>query len=522
MCGIYAHVRQSSIRPVPRDKMVHRGPDAFGIVHFESITLAHARLHVVGVPGTQPLTNADASTALVVNGEVYNHVSLCQRFGEPSRRQSDCDVLVPMLGAMQTEHLREIDGVFALVVATADGRWMAARDPIGVNPLYYATTSTGDLLFASERKMLSAPGVVVNEFPPGHAWRHTDAVPVRWFFPQYVDVPSVYTDPQSLKSRLEEAVRKRCTQADVEFGVLLSGGLDSTIVATVAQQMRKKNGLKPLQSFAIGLEGSPDLLYAAEVAAAIGTEHHSVHFTVDEGLAALPSVVRAIETVDVTSIRAATPMYLLAKYIRERTDVKMVLSGEGSDEIFGGYLYFHEAPTPAAFHEETVRKVQSLHRFDCKRANKALMAMGIECRVPFVDLDFLAYSMQLDPRLKMPTANRIEKYILRDAFRGEVIPSVLWRQKEQFSDGVGYGWVDAMQHHAAETQHPDCGGRSSAFAAPPASAEQAMIMAFFATHFSTTCCQHVPCEVWAVEWQQNVDPSGRASKAHHNTKNVTT
>ncbi len=512
MCGIYAHLNQTTARSVPRAQMEHRGKDAFGIVHFgDSITLAHARLHVVGVPGTQPLKNAAATTAVTVNGEIYNHASLRDTYGDLSRAcQSDCDVLIPLLGEdLDMGKLREIDGVFALVIATADGQWMAARDLVGVNPLYYATTSAGDLFFASERKMLNAPGLVVREFPPGHCWRHTDAGPVPWCVPAYIDAPPVDTDLEPLKGLLEEAVRKRC-MADVEFGVLLSGGLDSTIVATVAQKMRKKNGLKPLQSFSIGLEGSPDLLYAAEVAAAIGTEHHTVHFTVEEGLAALPSVVRAIESVDVTTTRASTPMYLLAKYIHENTDVKMVLSGEGADEVFGGYLYFHEAPSAAAFHAETVRKVKSLHRFDLKRGNKSLMAFGIECRVPFVDLDFLAYSMQLDPRLKRPTANRIEKYILRDAFRSEVIPSVLWRQKEQFSDGVGHQWIDSMKAKAAEPGLYTVAAED--FEAPPASAEQAMIMSFFTQHFTRE--QNVPCGMWAVEWQDDVDPSGRVAKVH--------
>ena len=500
MCGIYAHLRKS--KPLPPKYLHHRGPDNHGMVAFPDAVLAHTRLAIVGdATESQPFLAGD-NEALTINGEIYNHAVLRQEAAPyPFHTRSDCEVVLPLLRDGGIANIARLDGVFAFVYVK-DDRFIVARDAIGVVPLYYCVLPEGDVLVASERKAITGKNRSVQIFPPGHAFdgeRWT-----RWYRAPLAPFRASTPDKDVLRALLVSAIKKR-TMADVEYGVLLSGGLDSTIVATVASSLSKTR----LKSFSIGLEGSPDLDHARRVAKAIGTDHHEVHFTLEEGLAALPRVVRSIETVDVTTIRASTPMWLLAQYIRKHTDVKMVLSGEGADEALCGYLYFHESPTPEAAALESAAKVEALHRFDCQRANKSMMAHGIECRVPFLDLDVLDYVMRLPGAAKAPIRG-IEKHLLRRAFEGVIDDGVCWRQKEQFSDGVGYGWIDAMKALAdAYPVQPT----QNLFQEAPVSKEQAMIMHMFEKALPFECST-VPCDNWTPSWQKNKDPSGRASNAH--------
>ena len=468
MCGITAFVGKASTSPnverveAAARRLAHRGPDFCKSAVFGRSALGHARLAIVDPSsGAQPLVDDDGAVA--ANGEIYNHGEM--REGALSdyafRSSCDCEVLLPACARWTHDAPAALDGVFAFVWMSLDGaRFVAARDPVGVNPLYYAETAEG-WWFASERKAL--PDVRLDAFPPGHVLtetgelrRYHTACP--WGPPTIGPAPSFDAAAAELREALERAVAKRM-MADVEFGVLLSGGLDSSLVAALAQREAARRSLPPLKSFSIGLEGAPDLEAAREVAARIGTEHHEVHFTVEEGLAAIPEVVRAIETVDTTTVRASTPMLLLARWIRRHTAVKMVMSGEGADELLCGYLYFHLAPDPAAAAEESARKVRSLHMYDCQRANLATMAASIEARVPFLDLSVIRVAMQrARPEDKIPRARqadgaqgrRVEKALLREAFAGSELlpPSVLWRQKEQFGDGVGHSWIDSLRDHA--------------------------------------------------------------------------
>jgi len=440
----------------------HRGPDWSGVYTEPRCLLVHERLAIVDpAGGAQPLVSGDARLALAVNGEIYNHRELERGLKQPYEFQtgSDCEVI----NALYLEHgpagVALLNGIYAFALWDAQqGRYLIARDPLGVCPLYWGHDGDGRLWVASEMKALARHCHDVAVFPPGHvydsstgeltffherAWRDYDAVKGKT------------VTPQALREGFEQAVHRQL-MTDVPYGVLLSGGLDSSLVAACAARFarqrvedddRAEAWWPRLHSFAIGLQGSPDLAAAEVAAKALGTVHHGFTYRFEEGLDALPDVVRHVETYDVTTIRASTPMYLLARRIKAM-GVKMVLSGEGADEIFGGYLYFHKAPNARAFHEECVRKIGALHQFDCARANKAMMAWGVEARVPFLDLEFLDLAMGMDAQAKMAGLGRIEKAVLREAFEGVLPPEILWRQKEQFSDGVGYGWIDGLKAHA--------------------------------------------------------------------------
>ncbi len=527
-------------------RMRHRGPDWSGVYNDGQAILVHERLAIVGVDsGAQPLLSPDGLQVLAVNGEIYNHRALRARYEADYAFQthSDCEVILPLYRARGTDFLNELHGMFAFVLwdVTAQ-RWLLARDPIGIIPLYFGHDEHGTLYVASELKALSPVCVDAREFPPGHYWQSDDPEPTRYYQPGWRDIAAVSgstVDRAELRSALEAAVRSHL-MTDVPYGVLLSGGLDSSLVAAIAKKYaarrveedeRTEAWWPQLHSFAVGLDGSPDLRAAREVAAHIGTVHHELHFTVQEGIDALSDVVYHLETYDVTTIRASTPMYLMARRIRAM-GIKMVLSGEGSDELFGGYLYFHKAPDARALHEETVRKLDKLHLFDCLRANKAMAAWGVEARVPFLDREFIDVAMRVDPEHKLSgrQRGRIEKQFLREAFAGYLPDAVLWRQKEQFSDGVGYSWIDSLKAHA-EQQVTDQQLASARFRFPhntPQSKEAYLYRELFHRHFPQSWAAEcvpggpsVACSTAAaLEWDPSlksiVDPSGRAVQAVHN------
>ena len=469
MCSVLAILGLDPSEPIPRERVLalsrlqrHRGPDWSGVYTHERAVLAHNRLAIVDVEhGAQPLRSPDGSHVLAVNGEIYNHRELEAELKRPYdfRTRSDCEVILAFYAEQGSGFLDRLNGIFAFVLHDADAdRYIVARDHMGIVPLYTGHDDEGRFYVASEMKALTPVCRTVSEFPPGHVLDSADGTPRRYYRRPWRSHTNATADPDptTIRDALEAAVHRQL-MSDVPYGVLLSGGLDSSIIAAVAQRYarhriedddRTEAWWPRLHSFCIGLEGSPDLAAARLVANHIGTVHHQFQFTVQEGLDALSDVIHHLETFDVTTVRAATPMYLMARRIRT-LGVKMVLSGEGADEIFGGYLYFHRAPDPRAFHEETVRKLDRLHQFDCLRANKATAAWGVEARVPFLDKEFLDVAMSIDPAAKM-TAGGIEKRILREAFADYLPDTVLWRQKEQFSDGVGYSWIDALKEHAAE------------------------------------------------------------------------
>ena len=532
-------------------RMRHRGPDWSGIYDDDRAILVHERLAIVGVDsGAQPLRSPDGALVLAVNGEIYNHRELRAEFERDFAFQthSDCEVILPLYttGSDVTAvsaWLNRLEGMFAFVLwDAANGTWLIARDPIGIIPLYYGHDAHGNLHVASELKALAGICSAVQEFPPGHFWRSGDAEPSRYYTPrwrEYAAVAGAESDRAKLRQAFEASVRSHM-MSDVPYGVLLSGGLDSSLVAAIAKKYaarrvddenRSEAWWPQLHSFAIGLRESPDLKAAREVAAHIGTVHHELIFTVQEGIDALADVVYHLETYDVTTIRASTPMYLMARRIRAM-GLKMVLSGEGSDEIFGGYLYFHKAPNAQALHEETVRKLDALHLFDCLRANKSMAAWGVEARVPFLDRGFIDVAMNLDPEVKLSgkARGRIEKQFLREAFAGYLPDSVLWRQKEQFSDGVGYSWIDSLKAHAAQ-QVNDQELESARFRFPyntPLTKEAYFYRTLFERHFPqpwaaqcvpggpSVACSTAAALEWDASLKNVVDPSGRAVQSVHN------
>ena len=523
----------------------HRGPDWSGVYSDAGAVLAHERLAIVDVNnGAQPLVSSDGHQVLAVNGEIYNHRELRQRLasGYPFRTDSDCEVILPLYRAQGTTFLNELEGMFAFALwdkATAD--WLIARDPIGIIPLYTGRDADGALYVASELKALRDVCVSVEEFPPGSFQTRTMATPERYYQPDWRSFDVVEHGPAdagAIRASLERAVHSHL-MTDVPYGVLLSGGLDSSLIAALTARFaarrvedddRSEAWWPRLHTFSIGLDGSPDLAAARTVAASLGTAHHEFHFTVQEGLDALSDVVYHIETYDVTTIRASTPMYLLARRIRAM-GIKMVLSGEGADEIFGGYLYFHMAPDDREFHDELVRKLDALHSYDCLRANKSMLAWGVEARVPFLDRVFLDAAMHTAPSAKRPANGRIEKHILREAARGLLPDEILWRQKEQFSDGVGYGWIDSLKVHA-DTQVSDA---QMAMAAqryainPPSSKEAFFYRTLFEKHFPgdhaarlvpggpSIACSTPTAYRWSQEFADKADPSGRAIARIHQT-----
>jgi asparagine synthase (glutamine-hydrolysing) len=521
----------------------HRGPDWSGIWSSDRAVLAHERLAIVDVMhGAQPLLSPDATRVLAVNGEIYNHRELRAALSTPYEfsTDSDCEVILALYRDHGADFVAELNGIFAFVLydAAAD-RYLIARDHLGIVPLYTGRDEHGNLYVASEMKALVPVCRTIQEFPAGHLLDSAEGTPRRYYhraWREYESVAGAPAQPSAIRQSLEDAVRRQL-MCDVPYGVLLSGGLDSSIIAATAARFAERrvedDGRSPawwprLHSFAIGLHDSPDLAAAREVAMHIGSVHHEFNFTVQDGIDALPDVIHHLETYDVTTIRAATPMYLMARRIRAM-GIKMVLSGEGADEIFGGYLYFHRAPDPRSFHEETVRKLDRLHLYDCLRANKAMAAWGVEARVPFLDRDFLDAAMSIDPAAKMAGAGRMEKQILREAFAEVLPPSVAWRQKEQFSDGVGYGWIDSLRAHA-ELRVSDRELAAAAFRFPhnpPATKEAYLYRTFFAEHFpSDTCAACVPggpsvaCSTpealaWDASLRDVTDPSGRAVRGVH-------
>jgi asparagine synthase (glutamine-hydrolysing) len=521
----------------------HRGPDWSGIHTCDKAILAHERLAIVDInTGAQPLLSPDGKQSLAVNGEIYNHRSMRKGLERPYEfaTESDCEVLLPLYLEKGEGFLNQLHGMFAFVLfdETAD-RYLIARDPIGIIPLYYGFDEQHRMYVASEMKALVDVCNVVAEFPPGHYWLSGDEAPTAYYqrpWQIFETVEQAETSVKEVAEALERSVISHL-MTDVPYGVLLSGGLDSSIIAAITQRhagMRIEDRERSpawwprLHSFAIGLEGSPDLAAAAKVAAHIDTVHHGFEFTLQEGLDALEEVIYHLETYDVTTIRAATPMYLLARKIHAM-GIKMVLSGEGADEIFGGYLYFHKAPSARAFHEETVRKLSRLHSYDCLRANKAMAAWGVEARVPFLDREFLDVAMSLNPRDKMITKGKIEKQILREAFADLLPDEITWRQKEQFSDGVGYSWIDGIRDYAGSK----ISARQMAQASrrfpfnTPASEEAYLFRRLFEKHFPlasaadcvpggpSVACSTPEAVLWDKALQEMNDPSGRAVRAVH-------
>ncbi|WP_029904041.1 asparagine synthase B [Prevotella sp. 10(H)] len=524
-------------------KIRHRGPDWSGIYCGEKAILAHERLSIVGIDsGKQPLYSKDKKLVLAVNGEIYNHKEIRSRYPDYDfQTHSDCEVILPLYLEKGAALFEDLNGIFAFALYDVENDVMLiGRDHMGIIPLYTGYDDAGQFYVASELKALEGVCPNVAEFLPGHyLFSKEGSTLQKWYkrdWMEYDNVKDNKSDIDELRSALEAAVQRQL-MSDVPYGVLLSGGLDSSIISAIAKQYAarrieddsKTEAWWPqLHSFAVGLKDSPDLIAARKVADYIGTVHHEIHFTVEEAIDALSDVIYHIETYDVTTVRASTPMYLLARYIKSM-GVKMVLSGEGSDELFGGYLYFHKAPDAKAFHEETVRKLDRLHLYDCLRANKSLAAWGVEGRVPFLDKEFMDVAMRLNPQDKMCGNGKIEKHILRKAFESYMPESVAWRQKEQFSDGVGYNWIDTLR----EVANNKVSDRQMTHAAerfpvnPPMSKEEYWYRSMFEEHFPSASAAHtvpsvpsVACSTataleWDASFKNRLDPSGRAVAAVH-------
>lgn len=550
MCGIVCafDIKQkaSELRPQVLQmskKIRHRGPDWSGIFSCDKAIMAHERLSIVDpMSGKQPLFSKDGKLVLAVNGEIYNHQEIRKRFEGKYQflTQSDCEVILALYREKGTDFLEDLNGIFAFALYDVEKDvYMIGRDHIGIIPLYQGWDDAGTYYVASELKAIEGQCSTIKEFMPGTYLYSPDKSAVKWYnrdWESYDAVKENVSDINLLRKSLEDAVERQL-MTDVPYGVLLSGGLDSSIISAVAKKFAAKRietgstsdaWWPQLHSFAIGLEGSPDLAAARKVAEHIGTVHHEVHFTVQEGLDAIRDVIYHIETYDVTTVRASTPMYLLARVIKSM-GVKMVLSGEGADEVFGGYLYFHKAPNAEEFHKETVRKLSMLHLYDCLRANKSLAAWGVEGRVPFLDKEFLDVAMRLNPKDKMAGNGKIEKWILRKAFEDYLPESVAWRQKEQFSDGVGYNWIDTLREMTAElVSDEEFAKAAERFPVnPPMTKEEYYYRSIFAELFpsesaaecvpslpSVACSTPVALE-WDAAFKQMADPSGRAVKSVH-------
>jgi asparagine synthase (glutamine-hydrolysing) len=555
MCGILAILKSEPNRSNDAQlrsqgltmvkKVRHRGPDWSGIYSDERAIVLHERLCIVDVEhGAQPLIDRQNGNVLAVNGEIYNHKDLRQQLKKEHDFQtaSDCEVLLYLYDESEPkEFLNRVNGIFAFVVHDPKRKtFLIARDPIGVNPVYVGWDRQENFYVASEMKALAGVCERIREFPAGHYFLGHEAEKgfQRYYEPRWAEpgfYPEESYDATKLREALEASVHRQL-MCDVPYGVLISGGIDSSIVAAVAAKFSAKRvdendqvgaWWPQLHSFSIGLDGAPDLLPARAVADHIGSVHHEIHFTIQEGLDALSDVIYHLESFDITSIRATTPMYLLMRKVRAM-GIKMILSGEGADEIFGGYLYFHKAPNGRELHEETVRKLQKLHLYDCARANKACAAWGVEARVPFLDREFLDVAMMMNPDFKLPRnaiyTRPIEKWPLRKAFEGYIPDKVLWRQKEQFSDGVGYGWINALKA-TAEHEISDGMMRGAAERFPvktPETKEAYLYRQIFEQHFPyATAVNCVPWErsvacstetalKWDAAFQKMVDPSGRA------------
>lgn len=550
MCGITAvfdlkgnHTELRSTILKMSKRVRHRGPDWSGIYFCDKAILAHERLSIVDPEsGKQPLCSKDGNLILTINGEIYNHQEIRKKYENSYQflTHSDCEVILPLYRDKGPSFIEELNGIFAFALYDREKDcYMIARDHIGIIPLYIGWDQYGNFFVASELKALEGICKTIQEFLPGHYMYSRDGVMKKWYSRDWMDYNAVKGNESSideLRSALEASVHRQL-MSDVPYGVLLSGGLDSSVISAIAKKFAPRRieshdtveaWWPQLHSFAVGLEGSPDLAAARKVADHIGTVHHEINFTVQEGLDAIRDVIYHIETYDVTTIRASTPMYLLARVIKSM-GVKMVLSGEGSDEIFGGYLYFHKAPDARSFHEETVRKISKLHLYDCLRANKSLAAWGVEGRVPFLDKEFMDVAMRLNPKDKMTAQGKMEKWILRKAFEDYLPASVAWRQKEQFSDGVGYSWIDTLRALTSKevTDNQLSNAKYRFPINPPMSKEEYFYRTIFAEHFpsdsAASCVPSVPsvaCSTpeaiaWDASFKNMIDPSGRAVKSVH-------
>ena len=550
MCGIVAIFNIKEQTPELRQKALmmskkirHRGPDWSGIYCGKSAILCHERLSIVDPEsGKQPLFAPDHKEVLAVNGEIYNHREIRAKYAGKYDFQtgSDCEVVLALYRERGCNFLEELSGIFAFALYDEEkDDFLIARDPIGVIPLYIGKDKDGLVYCASELKALEGFCNEYRPFPPGHYYRGSEGKLKRWYTRDWEQFDAVKDNDarvEDVRNALEDAV-KRQLMSDVPYGVLLSGGLDSSVISAVARKYAprrvetdgKQDAWWPrLHSFAVGLKGAPDLAKAREVADYIGTVHHEINYTIQEGLDAIRDVIYFIETYDVTTVRASTPMYLLARVIKSM-GIKMVLSGEGADEVFGGYLYFHKAPTPQAFHEETVRKLSKLHLYDCLRANKSLSAWGVEGRVPFLDKEFLDVAMRLNPSAKMCPGSTIEKRIVREAFADMLPESVAWRQKEQFSDGVGYSWIDTLKEiTAAAVTDEQMEKAAERFPInPPMNKEEYYYRSIFEEYFPSesaarsvpsvpsVACSTAEALAWDASFKNLNDPSGRAVAGVH-------
>ena len=550
MCGIVAilnvkqqtqELRAKALRM--SQKIRHRGPDWSGIYCGGSAILAHERLSIVDPEsGGQPLYSPDGKSVLAVNGEIYNHQDIRKRYAGKYefRTGSDCEAILALYRDKGIGFLEELNGIFAFVLYDEErDEFLIARDPIGVIPLYIGYDGDGTVYVASELKALEGQCERYEPFLPGHYYWSGSPGMKKYYSRDWMHYDAVKDNPASvadIHDALEAAVRRQL-MSDVPYGVLLSGGLDSSVISAIAEKyaaMRIEDDGQTrahwprLHSFAVGLKGAPDLAKARLVADHIGTVHHEINYTIQEGLDAIRDVIYFIETYDVTTVRASTPMYLLARVIKSM-GIKMVLSGEGADEIFGGYLYFHKAPSAEAFHEETVRKLSKLYLYDCLRANKSLSAWGVEGRVPFLDKEFLDVAMRTNPQAKMCRGEVIEKKIVREAFADLLPEEVAWRQKEQFSDGVGYSWIDTLKAvTTAAVSDEQMAHAAERFPIhTPRNKEEYYYRSIFAEHFpSDSAALSVPSEAsvacstavaleWDAAFRSLDDPSGRAVKGVH-------
>ena len=550
MCGIVCafDLKQSSeqLRPqiLEMSKSIrHRGPDWSGIFSNENALMGHERLAIVDpTSGNQPLYSEDGRYVLAANGEIYNHAELKKQFEGKYNFQtaSDCEVILALYQEKGPAFVDELNGIFGFALYdTQEDRYFVARDHMGIIPLYMGYDANGTFYVASELKALEGVCTKIELFPPGHYLSSEDKAPVQWYQRDWMEYDAVKensTSIDALHDALSDAVHRQL-MSDVPYGVLLSGGLDSSVTSALAKKFAAKRvesgdeqsaWWPQLHSFSVGLEGSPDLAAARKVADHIGTVHHEIKFTIQEGLDAIRDVIYHLETYDITTVRASTPMYLMARVIKSM-GIKMVLSGEGADELFGGYLYFHKAPTSKDFHEETVRKLDKLHQYDCLRANKSLAAWGIEGRVPFLDKEFMDVAMRINPQDKMINGERMEKWVIRKAFEKYLPESVAWRQKEQFSDGVGYSWIDTLKE-VVEAEVSDEQMANAHYKFPtqtPQNKEEFYYRSIFEEHFpseaAALCVPSVPSVACstpiALEWDEAFknmnDPSGRAvAKVH--------
>jgi asparagine synthase (glutamine-hydrolysing) len=551
MCGIVCAFNIQGNKDLVRgnvlqmaQKVRHRGPDWSGIYSSGNAILAHERLAIVDpTSGKQPILSEDGLKVIAVNGEIYNHQNLKDSFATDYnfRTESDCEVILALYEKKGINFLNDLNGIFAFALYdSSNDKYIIARDHMGIIPLYMGWDKDGIFYVSSELKSLEGVCDKIELFPPGHYLESSSTDLKKWYNPEWVSYDHVKDSQTSIKAihdSLSAAV-KRQLMSDVPYGVLLSGGLDSSITSALAKKFASKRiesndkqdaWWPQLHSFSVGLEDAPDLKAARIVADHIGTIHHEINFTVQEGIDAIRDVIYHLETYDITTIRASTPMYLIARAIKS-LGIKMVLSGEGADELFGGYLYFHKAPNAKEFHEETVRKLDKLHQYDCLRANKSLAAWGIEGRVPFLDKEFIDVAMNINPEDKMIKNGRIEKWVLREAFKDYLPESVLWRQKEQFSDGVGYSWIDSLKDLVSkEVSDHDLENASKIFSInTPRNKEEYYYRSIFSDHFSSdAAAKSVPsvpsvaCSTpQALEWDEAFknmnDPSGRSISNIHN------